>query len=183
MGRRGSWQDGWSPERRKSLRAEDDAIVRLRNRMSHRTVLDLLDSRYMAPGGQLHGMHIHAEFRVLQESVTEQFQVLNEQHAYLRSMFQRVVKASGSPIIQALDKEPRERKLRPLKPPPRFSDLAFSISETLAPTDQIDSPMPQKTLATSKSSAAVLSMSEGTGGGPVLNPVRSPRALPPESWK
>jgi len=172
--RRGSWQDGWSPERRRSLRAEDEAIVRLRDRMNHRTVLDLLDSRYMAPGGQLHGRHIEAEFTQLRESTAEHLQGLNDQYAYLRTMFQKVVKASGSPIIAAIEKEPRERKLRPLKPPPRFAELAFSISETLKdPLDSVDnSSIAQKGMATSKSSAAVLSKG---GGGTVLKPVRSPR--------
>ena len=180
--RRASWVEGWN--RRGSMsshRSVDDHINRLRDRLHHRTVLDLLDSRYMAPGGQLHGRHIEAEYKLLRETVAEQIAALNEQYTFLRSMFSEVIKASGSPVVAALEGDFRgkpigDRKLRPMKQV-RYSDLGFNMSDGGGIRDDpvtLSPPLGHKTLKSSKSAAAMLP-EHGGAGSIVLNPVRSPR--------
>ena len=59
------------------------------------TVLDLLDSRYMAPGGQLHASNLEAQFRLMERNLSDKMDVVSSQLAHLRSYFGQVVKASG----------------------------------------------------------------------------------------
>jgi hypothetical protein len=205
MNRRGSWSNGWRKDRPSNMTAEDEALNRLRSRMTHRTVLDLLDSRYMAPGGQLHGRHIEAEFNALETRLMDEMAACNEQYTYMRLMFQEIAKTSGLPSLLAVDRERARHTLRPLKQPPRMADLGLSLvgpgrsAEQL--TQEIDqligttSPPLPRTMAVSKSSAAVLLSNSTAAGGvggelnPVkpkgsgeLNPVRTPPKESVELW-
>ena len=96
------------------------------------TVLDLLDRRYMAPGGQLHGRHVEAQFRQLEQAMSDKFDVFNEQFAFLRSMLGHAIKASGGEVPDVVDSskasDPKPA-LRPIEKSPRFT-LTRSLHET-----------------------------------------------------
>jgi hypothetical protein len=97
------------------------------------TVLDLLDSRYMAPGGRLHGRHLEALFK--QQAV--QVEACTEQCSFVRSMLSRVVEAIGSPALASLDREgPQKRSLRPMHSP-RFSVTVASHLSASADGEQL----------------------------------------------
>ena len=55
------------------------------------TFLDLLDSRYMAPGGQLHGRHIEALNRQLEQKMSDRFDTLQEQMLVMQSFLTQLV--------------------------------------------------------------------------------------------
>lgn len=125
-------------QKRAALQAVDDQIGKLRSRNQHKTVLDLLDSRYMSPGGRLHGMHVEAELRQTRDHFLDEFAALREQYASLRKMVMQAMNARES---QALELS------RSRTPSPRFPEL-----EALPTLGEA-----QRMLNTSKSSAAVLS--------------------------
>ena len=198
--RRASWSEGWRRERPAALASQDRAIEQLRTRMTHKTVLDLLDSRYMAPGGKMHGKHIEAELKQLENRVMDEILACNEQYTFVRMMFQEMAKTLGSPSLMAMDREASRHTLRPLKQPPRKPSLSLSLRDATSADELtrdisgVASPPAPKTMTVSKSSAAILhsspaisapSAGELNSVKPVarLNPVnerRSPR-IPKES--
>ena len=198
--RRASWSEGWRRERPAALASQDRAIEQLRTRMTHKTVLDLLDSRYMAPGGKMHGKHIEAELKQLENRVMDEILACNEQYKFVRMMFQEMAKTLGSPSLMAMDREASRHTLRPLKQPPRKPSLSLSLRDATSADELtrdisgVASPPAPKTMTVSKSSAAILhsspaisapSAGELNSVKPVarLNPVnerRSPR-IPKES--
>ena len=140
-------------QKRAALRAVDDQIGQLRARKQHKTVLDLLDSRYMSPGGRLHGMHLEAELRQTRDHFLDEFASLREQYASLRKMVVQTMKGRDSQALELT---------RSRTPSPRFPEL-----EDLPTLGEA-----QRMLGTSKSSAAVLSR----------EPWAPPRATGMELW-
>ena len=149
-------------ERPAALASQDRAIEQLRTRMTHKTVLDLLDSRYMAPGGKMHGKHIEAELKQLENRVMDEILACNEQYTFVRMMFQEMAKTLGSPSLMAMDREASRHTLRPLKQPPRKPSLSLSLRDATSADELtrdisgVASPPAPKTMTVSKSSAAIL---------------------------
>jgi hypothetical protein len=75
------------------------------------TVLDLLDERYMAPGGQLAAQHLEAEFRRLQQEV----------HSLRFALVGHVKDALADMDLLSAYKTVASGAMRPLSTSPRFS--------------------------------------------------------------
>ena len=124
------------------------------------TVLDMLDSRYMAPGGQLHGRQMEAQFRKLEQECRS-----------LQSMLIRAtdLKSDASREVEGGGAAPQKRDvLRPLHVPssPRFPARRDASSASKprtagvfgggSPTSSRPGSTQGRMLKTSRSAAAAL---------------------------